>query len=66
MNIEAPKGMSIYNAVAYAKEMCAKNGLGNVSLDFNEINLYIDRYSLEDDITVIYNLKCQLRQLKGK
>lgn len=65
MNIEAPKGMSIYNAVAYAKQMCIDKRLLVVVLKFNDIELYVDRNSLDIDICTIYNLKHQLRQLKG-
>lgn len=66
MNIEAPKGMSIYNAVAYAKEVCIENRLSSVMLEFNGLGLYVDKNSLDVDICTIYSLMSELRQLKGK
>jgi len=66
MNIEAPKGMSIYNAVAYAKAICIDEGLSSVILEFNGLGVYVDRDSLDVGICTIYNLMSQLRQLKGK
>jgi len=66
MNIEAPKGMSIYNAVAYAKNICIDKGLSGVMLEFNGLGVHVDRNSLDVDICTIYNLMSLLRQSKGK
>ena len=64
MKIEAPKGMSIYNAVAWAKLQAVSEGLREITLVFNEISLTIDRSSLDIDICTIYQLECRVRNLK--
>lgn len=62
MKIEIPAGFSIYKAVELAKLKARENRLGEVSFDFNGINLVVSRESLDLDIATIYRLECKLRQ----
>lgn len=60
MKLEIPKGMSLYNAVAYAKQEASANTTGEVELEFNGISLRVHKYSLDYDIETIYYLKRRL------
>lgn len=65
MKVDLPKGMSIYNAVAYAKTEAAKTGYGIVDIEFNGIKLAVHEDSLDLDISTIYQLECVIRRLKA-
>jgi len=65
MLIDVPKGMSIYNAIAYAKAEAAKTRFGEVGIDFNGVNLVIHKDSLDLDISTIYQLECVIQRLKA-
>jgi len=64
MNIEVPKGMSIYTAVQYAKQKCIETRHNYVTYTFNDIELCVAADSLEEDICVIYQLECRIRRLE--
>lgn len=65
MLIDIPKGMSIYNAVAYAKTEAAKTRYGIVDIEFNGIKLAVNEDSLDLDISTIYQLECVIQRLKS-
>lgn len=64
MLIEVPKGMSLYNAITYAKAEASKTRFGEVGIEFNGINLVVHKDSLDLDISTIYQLECRLRDNK--
>lgn len=56
--LEIDKGMSLWNAVAYAKERAnIYTGTGEVEIVFNDIKLVVSCNSSEQDIAEIYRLK---------
>ena len=62
MKIEIPKGVNLYKAIEIAKEAAHKSRWGEVSFEFNGINLVVHKESLDLDIATIYRLECKLRQ----
>lgn len=66
MIIEIPKGYSFYSAFVLAKRQFDTNmRIEFVEFDFNEVNLTVQRGSVYNDIATIYDLKCQLAELRG-
>lgn len=59
--LEIEPGMNIWQAVKKAKVYCVFEGIDEVNIKFNDVPLIVNRYSLDDDIALIYTLKCQLR-----
>lgn len=56
--IEVDKGVSIYNAIATAKDVASQE-YGVVEIVFNGILLTIDEDSVDHNIAEIYRLKCK-------
>lgn len=65
MQINIDKGLSFYEAFKYAKEMIDTHNTNHAEFDFNEIYLTVYRASVFNDIATIYELKCEIRRIKG-
>ena len=63
--MDVPTGVSFWQAVGMAKELIWEQGLGFVDFTFNDIDITYNRYSCDDDIAKIYDLKCELRRIRG-
>lgn len=55
--VEIDKGMSLWSAVAKAKEAAYEEGYGIVQIIFNNVKLLISEDSQDGDIAEIYRLK---------
>ena len=66
MQIDIPAGYSLYQAFKLAKEMNDTHCTSSADFSFNEISLTTYRASVFNDIAMIYDLKCELRRIKGE
>ena len=66
MQIDIPAGYSLYQAFKLAKEMIDLHNTSYVDFQFNKISLTVQRASVFNDIATIYDLKCELRRIKGE
>ena len=65
MQIDIPAGYSLYQAFKLAKGMIDTHCTSSANFTFNEISLTVQRASVFNDIATIYDLKCELRRIKG-
>lgn len=63
MRIEIPKGLDLCGAINLAKMEAFKRCQYEVEIEFNGIILTIYKDSVNLDISKIYYLECQLRQI---
>lgn len=65
MRIEIEKGMTFHQALERAVIITQERG-GYVDFTFNGIDVTFHENSYPNDIATIYDLKCQLRRIKGE
>lgn len=65
---EASAGESFYSFVTRVKEHLRYSGTSSYTAEvcFNDISMFVRETSNVEDLSVIYNLKCELRNLKGE
>lgn len=62
--IKAQPGESIYHAAQRAISYCQNFGVRD-TLKFNGIDIHVCRYSFDEDIATIYNLKMQIKRMEN-